>query len=171
MPERLIPYINFVTDRPVLIVLAVCLIVALGFLFGRSGGRWLKHIQPKPLLTGNEAEFLRRLQRALPGHHVFPQVSFGAFITDDGSLSRNARWSVRARFDRKIADFVVCDRNLKVLALIELDDRTHIASADRQRDALTKAAGYQTFRFQSKRKPSEQEIATLFQHARAWSNN
>jgi hypothetical protein len=40
----------------------------------------------KPLLTANEAEFFHRLQRALPGFHVFPQMSFAAFLTDDGQL-------------------------------------------------------------------------------------
>jgi very-short-patch-repair endonuclease len=48
------------------------------------------------------------------------------------------------------------------VALIELDDRTHKASADRQRDAITKAAGYQMFRFKSNQKPSLTEIAALF---------
>jgi Protein of unknown function (DUF2726) len=135
----------------------------------RSGGDWLSHVQRKSLLTANETEFLHRLQRALPSFQVFTQVSFGALLTDDGKLSHKARWSVRARFDRKIADFVICERgSLKVLALIELDDRTHNATADRQRDAITKAAGYQTFRFQSKQKPSETEIAALFQHVQAW---
>ena len=41
------------------------------------------------------------------------------------------------------------------------------AEADRRRDAITKAAGYQTFRFQSKQKPSEAEIAALFHPAPA----
>jgi hypothetical protein len=130
---------------------------------------WHSRIRPKPLLTPNETEFFHRLQRALNGYHVFPQVAFGALLTDDGQLRSQARWSVRAKFDRKIADFVICERgSLKIVALIELDDRTHSASADRQRDAITKAAGYQTFRFQSKQKPSEAEIAALFQHAQAW---
>jgi very-short-patch-repair endonuclease len=53
--------------------------------------------------------------------------------------------------------------------LLPLDDRSHNAQADRQRDALTKAGGYQTLRFQSKKKPSEAEIAALFRHARAWA--
>jgi very-short-patch-repair endonuclease len=113
-------------------------------------------------------EFYQRLKRALPALHVFPQVSFAAFLTDDGRLSGKGRWSVRAKFDRKIADFVICDFDFKVLALVELDDRTHSAHADRQRDAITKAAGYQTIRFQSRNKPSEAEIAAL-QHAQAWS--
>jgi len=49
---------------------------------------------------------------------VFPQVSFAAFLTDDGQLSRNATWNLRAKFDRKIADFVICERGtLKVVAV------------------------------------------------------
>ncbi len=98
-----------------------------------------------------------------------PQVSFAAFLTDDGTLSRKTQWAVRAKFDRKIADFVICDRDtLRVVALVELDDRMHNAQADRQRDALTNAAGYKTIRYQSRQKPTVAEIAALFQHARAW---
>ena len=36
---------------------------------------------------------------------------------------------------------------LKIVALIELDDSTHVASADRQRDAMTKVAGFQVGSF------------------------
>jgi hypothetical protein len=121
------------------------------------------------LLTANETKFFHRLQRALPSYQVFPQVAFGALLTDDGKLSHSGRWAVRGKFDRKIADFVICERgSLTIVALVELDDSTHVASADRQRDAMTKAAGYQTLRFQSRQKPSEKEIAALFRHAQAW---
>lgn len=51
---------------------------------------------------------------------------------------------------------------LGVLSLIELDDRTHDAHSDRHCDTLTKAAGYQTLRFQSKSQPSVAELADLF---------
>ena len=38
---------------------------------------------------------------------------------------------------------MICDRRtLTVVALVELDDRTHSAGADWQRDAITRAAGY-----------------------------
>jgi hypothetical protein len=143
------------------IVAFVLLIILAAFLKGSKP--WLARIQRKPLMTDNEKAFFGRLQRALPGHLVFPQVSFAAFLTDDGELARQKRWAVRARFDRKIADFVVCARGtLEIIALVELDDRTHSATADRQRDEITKAVGYQTIRFQSKQKPSEAEIAALF---------
>jgi hypothetical protein len=151
-------------------IAAVLLVAAPAvFLLLRSRKPWLSRLRRKPLLTANEAEFFHRLQRALPGFHVFPQVSFAAFLTHDGQLSRNATWNLRAKFDRKIADFVICERGtLRVVAVVELDDRTHDARADRQRDAITRAAGYQTIRYQSRQKPSESEIAALFQHSRAW---
>lgn len=153
------------------LIAGIALLIAAALLL-RNRKPWLSRIKRKSLLTVNEAEFFRRLQRALPAFAVFPQVSFAALLTDDGRLTAKARWSVRARFDRKIADFVICDRHtLQVVAIVELDDRTHSASADRQRDAITRAAGYQTIRFQSKQKPTEAEIAGLFQHARAWVNN
>lgn len=152
---------------------AVALLLAAPAVFLISRGRkpWLSGLRRKPLLTANEAEFFYRLQRALPGLHVFPQVAFAALLTHSGQCSRNPQWAVRAKFDRKIADFVICERGtLNVVALVELDDRMHDAKADRQRDAITKAAGYQTIRYQSRLKPSETEIAALFQHARAWVN-
>lgn len=167
----MLPVFTFLADRLAAIAFALAALIAAAFLFRRRSKSWLSHIHKKPLLTANEGEFFRRLKRALPAYEVFPQVSFAAILTDDGRLSANARWSVRAKFDRKICDFVICDRRtLDVVALVELDDRTHTASADRQRDAIAKAAGYQTIRFQSKQKPSEAEIAALLQHARAWAS-
>jgi hypothetical protein len=157
-------------DQLIFTAVALIAVIAFAILF-RVRKPWLSRLRSKALLTANEAEFFRRLQRALPGFHVFPQVSFAAFLTDDGQLSRNATWNLRAKFDRKIADFVICERStLRVVAVVELDDRTHDARADRQRDAITRAAGYQTIRYQSRQKPSESEIAALFQHSRAWVN-
>jgi very-short-patch-repair endonuclease len=154
----------------IFVAVAVLLLLAVVAALLRGRSPWLAHIQRKPLMTANEKDFFARLQRALPGHLVFPQVSFAAFLTDDGKLSSQKRWAVRARFDRKIADFVVCDRNtLEIVAIVELDDRTHSSAADRKRDELTKAAGYQTIRFQSKQKPTEAEIAALFKHSEALS--
>jgi hypothetical protein len=153
----------------ILPAVAMLLAATAVFLFLRHRRPGIARLRRKPLLTANEVEFFHRLQRALPGFHVFPQVSFAAFLTDDGTLSRKAQWAIRATFDRKIADFVICDRQtLKVVAIVELDDRTHSAQADRQRDAITKVVGYHTIRYQSRQKPSQAEIEALFQHAQAW---
>jgi hypothetical protein len=146
-----------------LIALGALLVLTVATVSLRGGKPWLQRIQRRPLMTENEKCFFRTLQRALPGYHVFPQVSFAALLTDNGGRKRMA---VRARFDRKIADFVVCDRETcDIVALVELDDRTHSAAKDRYRDELTKAAGYKTIRFQSKKKPTESEIAELFKRS------
>ena len=75
---------------------------------------WRPRIIAKPLMTPNEVEFFHRLREALPGMQVFPQVAFGALMTDDRKLSGQARWRFRASFDRKIADYVICNKFMHV---------------------------------------------------------
>lgn len=157
-------YAHFAGSQPYatgLIVLVLSLLlVALLFKKLRP---WQSYLRGQPLLTPNEREFFHRLTRALPKHHVFPQVAFSALISVDGQLSERQQFAIRRRFGWKYADFVICQPyTLDILLLIELDDRTHDAGSDRQRDAITKAAGYQTLRFQSQHKPSVAELADLF---------
>lgn len=97
----------------------------------------------KALMTVQETAMYNRLRQSLPQHHVFTQVSFGALITAKSRATRNF-------FDRKIADFVICDSTLKVVATIELDDSSHKnkAISDGQRDALLTGAGYRVIRYQ-----------------------
>lgn len=116
----------------------------------------------RPILTDNEREFFYRLCNALPPYHVFPQVSANALLkVNDGTPKQ--KYVTRNRFSQKHVDYVVCEREtLRVIALIELDDRTHRAEKDNARDAMFKMAGYVTHRFQSRRKPTEAEIAMLF---------
>jgi Protein of unknown function (DUF2726) len=59
--------------------------------------------------------------------------------------------AARNRFAQKIVDFVVVTRETaEVVAIIELDDRTHSAAKDARRDAMTASAGYRTIRINSK---------------------
>lgn len=121
-----------------------------------SGGNKSKIIA-KPILTENETEFFYRLQRALPDYHIFPQVALGAIL--DASGNGNARMATRGYFSQKIADYVVCEKNtMKILAIVELDDKTHNHKKDARRDKMLDSAGYRTIRYYSKRKPSEAEI-------------
>lgn len=93
-------------------------------------------------LTKNEAAMYHRLVQALPGKVIFAQVSFGALLTARSRAARN-------RFDRKVADFVVCDKALQVLAVIELDDSSHKGREfkDAARDKLLLEAGYRVIRY------------------------
>jgi hypothetical protein len=144
------------------ILAASAILLILWLLFGRRKS-WLAHVRSKPILTPNELEFFHRLARALPRYYIFPQVSLGAIIDADASLTPKQRWIIRSHFDRKIADFIICEpRTLKVVAIIELDDRTHDPKRDRERDAITRAAGIRTLRYLSSEKPSVAEIARTF---------
>lgn len=96
-------------------------------------------------LTAREQAMYNRLVQTLPDLVVLPQVSFGALLT---ARTRAAR----STFSRKIADFVVCDRAFKVVAVIELGEskknRTGASQRDSERDALLTEAGYRVLRYQ-----------------------
>jgi len=122
----------------------------------------------RPLATANEVGFFHLLCRALPDHVIFAQTAMGALIAtrDDGNGPPSR--GLRNTFDRKIVDFCIARRDtLEVLALVELDDRSHSANRDAKRDAITVAAGYRTLRCSSRSKPDAQQIRVAFATALA----
>jgi very-short-patch-repair endonuclease len=94
-------------------------------------------------LTAREQAMYNRLVQTLPDLVVLPQVSFGALLT---ARTRAAR----STFSRRIADFVVCDRSFKVVAVVELGDKNQKDKArrDPDRDAMLIEAGYRVLRYQ-----------------------
>lgn len=115
-------------------------------------------VRARPLLTDNEIEFHHRLSAAVPECTVLAQVSMGALIEPDVKGGTGHWLSIRGRFAQKVVDYVVVDEALRVLALVELDDATHDAARDAERDSITAQAGYVTLRYASRAKP---DIATL----------
>ena len=98
----------------------------------------------RPPLTAREQAMYNRLVQTLPDLVVLPQVSFGALLT---ARTRAARSS----FSRKIADFVVCDRAFKVVAVVAFGgDKSNKGKSQRDldRDALLVEAGYRVLRYQ-----------------------
>ena len=96
----------------------------------------------KPVMTAREQQMYHLLQTALPECTVLAQVAFSALVTAKGRENRN-------RFDRKVADFVLCSQQLHVIAVIELDDSSHAGREreDKERDAMLRLAGYDTLRY------------------------
>lgn len=119
---------------------------------------------PKRLLTKNEEEFFQRLRRALPDFYIFPQVAFRAIVRPTAKYDTKAHTRQLAKIGSKHCDFLICDEQLNVLAIIELDDRTHVSDRDAVRDALTACAGYTTIRYESRIRPSVAEIQDDFAH-------
>ncbi|MDB5797712.1 MAG: hypothetical protein JWP36_1614 [Paucimonas sp.] len=120
-----------------------------------TSGRRDAQFKAKPLLTPNELEFLGRLESAVPEYRFCPQVAMGALI--DPAVSRKdgkAYFRLRGMFAQKIVDFVMQDRKTgAVVAIIELDDRTHDDQRDAKRDSMLSSAGYRIVRWTSKAKP------------------
>lgn len=118
----------------------------------------------KAVLTPNETEFYGRLRKSLPQYEVLPQVAMGAILDVALPEGHPDYWAIRQLFSQKICDFLVCERgSLRLLAVVELDDRTHNAAKDAHRDALLAQAGIRTIRWDSRRKPTREKIAETFQ--------
>lgn len=145
---------------PLVIVVAVIAAVAIVVLAIKGKGGKNRRYKAKPILTDNEREFFTRLVNALPQYRVLPQVSFGALLVP--AVSGKDYNATRATFSQKIADFVVCDAAMQVIAIVELDDRTHNADKDAKRDAMLEDAGYVVVRFQSRHKPDAAKIRKVF---------
>ena len=97
---------------------------------------------PRPVITPFERKMFTRLKSAFPQHHILSQVAFSALITHD-------QYKVRNLFNRKVTDFVILNAQFKVIAIIELDDPSHIGKEkeDQQRDAMLEEAGYIVYRY------------------------
>lgn len=110
----------------------------------------------RSLLTGNEIEFFRRLRRALPQEYIFPQVALSALIAPRSRSEKQLR-DFR-RISQKRVDYAIYTSDLQLVAIVELDDRTHNRAADAERDAFVASAGIRTLRFESRNKPTVEQI-------------
>ena len=130
---------------PFIALLAIAaLILFFAMLATRQTGKSRRplRLQSKPVMTAREQQMYHLLQTALPECTVLAQVAFSALVTAKG-------WANRNRFDRKVADFVLCSQQLNVIAVIELDDRSHAGREreDKERDDMLRLAGYVTLRY------------------------
>jgi hypothetical protein len=111
----------------------------------------------RKFMTDNEEEFFGRLVVALPDHYIFPQVAMSALLETASSNSKTAH-ADRLRIAQQRVDYVVCTKRCEVVAVVELDDRTHTQSKDALRDARLEQAGIRTVRFQARNKPKVDAI-------------
>ena len=150
-----------------LVLIALCvLVIAIALEIAK---RWLGTSAPanfykaKPLLSANEKEFYNRLSEALPDYRILTQVALGALLLPNVRSNSSAYYRARGSFSQKIADFVICNREMFVVAVVELDDRTHNADRDAKRDRMLEQAGYKVIRWESKRKPTPEQIRQQIQ--------
>lgn len=138
-----------------LIALAAALLVA-QLKLAKGSGRTGTYRRRK-FMTDNEEEFFGRLVVALPDHYIFPQVALSALLEPASGNGKTA-YADRLRVAQQRVDYVVCNKRCEVVAVVELDDRTHTQSKDALRDARLEQAGIRTVRFQARHKPKVEAI-------------
>ena len=123
----------------------------------------LVYRQVKPLSAAEQTLYWR-LREALPECIVLSQVTFSRFMKPDtGGLAPLAVYrALQNRIAQKTLDFLVCLPDFTVVAAVELDDASHRADADRQRDELLNAAGITVIRVTVDDIPSAQRIREAF---------
>ena len=129
-------------------VLAAAIIIILVIVIKTTGTSYSPYTR-KRLMTRPETVMYAKITEALRGspYDLHAQVSMGAIIDVKKGVDRRKRLGLRNRFDRKIIDYVISNRNGYAVLLIELDDSSHILSKDMDRDRLTASAGYKTLRY------------------------
>ena len=116
----------------------------------------------KPLSMPEQVLYFR-LVKALPQHIVLAQVQLSRIL---GVRTGNNFGQWHNRINRMSVDYVICGKDLSVVAVIELDDASHQKAlrkvADAKKDRALRSANVPIYRFQAKQPPDDQVILALF---------
>ncbi|MEM8515071.1 hypothetical protein RCH14_004431 [Massilia sp. MP_M2] len=107
----------------------------------------------RKLVSDNESEFFGRLVVALPEFYIFPQVAMSALLEPSSGIAKKAHSDFRKIAQQRV-DYVIANKQMEVVAVVELDDITHSRAKDQLRDSRLEQAKIRTVRFQSKNKPN-----------------
>jgi very-short-patch-repair endonuclease len=140
---------------PLILLVLAAVVFALKLALARMGGARFK--LKSPLLSRPEQELYLKLADALPEHIILAQVAFSQLIRVEGGTDRE-NFSKRLTARQKVADFVVCDHQFQVIAVVECDDKSHDGEKDRKRDEIVKEAGAPTIRWKATKLPGREEI-------------
>lgn len=153
---------DYIVVGIIVVVIAIAALVALTG-SGRSNSL---PVTKKALMTKRERAVLPFIEANFPGCRIHSQVAMAALIKLQSGVEKKKRMAIRNRFDRKIIDFVVEQKQTgDVIALIELDDRTHNAQKDAARDAITATAGYKTIRIPAGTKLNAADVGEILSAA------
>ena len=149
-----------------LLAIVVAVVVVLAFLKAKAQGRVGDEVWPfyakKPLSQPEQVLYFRLIQ-ALPEHIVIAQVQLSRLL---GVKKGNNYQAWFNRINRMSADFVVCNKDSSIVAVIELDDATHQRedrqAADAKKDKALASAGVRIVRWQAKSIPDIAAIQTTF---------
>lgn len=149
----------------ILIIAVAYLVVANKKGFGGFGQAKFV-LKSRSILTDREQGCYWRLVHTLgPEYVVFCQVAYSQILKTQGGTNKQ-RFGLNSTMKQKVADFLICDKALNMLAIIELDDSSHRnkAQADKKRDDIVRSAGLLVYRFPAV--PNQDLIQKIAQHIR-----
>ncbi len=149
-----------------LFIVIVVVIAILLFLKSKSlgtlGGTEVWPFYAKKPLSQPEQVLYFRLVEALPDHIILAQVQLSRFL---GVKKGHNYQSWSNRINRMSADFVICNKDSSIIAVIELDDSTHNKAsrqeADAKKNRALEAAGIKLIRWHVKSIPEVSAIKSL----------
>src|SRR5881394_2166137 len=105
-------------------------------------GAWNAYEACESLLTEGELSFFRVLDQALAGEYrLFAKVRLADVVRPVQGPSRSGRQAAFNRISAKHVDFVLCDpASMRVVGVIELDDKSHRGLERGLRDTIVDAA-------------------------------
>jgi hypothetical protein len=151
----------------ILLFVLVAIVVAVAAALMRRSKATPIGAEPWPLfskkaLSNVEQMLYQRLIRAYPNQVVLAQVALPAFLGVKKGENYRAWYN---RFNRLYADFVICERDFRVVAVIELDDRSHDhlrrQDADSRKAAALGSAGIPLHRVNVNPLPDEVDLLKL----------
>lgn len=149
-----------------LLVVVVAVVVFLAFLKAKGQGGIGDQAWPfyaKRPLSQPEQVLYFRLVQALPEHIILAQVQLSRLL---GVKKGNNYQAWFNRINRMSADFVVCNKDSSIVAVIELDDATHQKedrqTADAKKDKALASANVRVIRWQAKAIPDVANIQSTF---------
>ncbi len=143
-------------------IVVVAIIAMLAILKAKFQGGGADEVWPfyskKPLSQPEQVLYFRLVQ-ALPAHIILAQVQLSRLL---GVKKGNNYQAWFNRINRMSVDFVVCNKDSSIVAVIELDDATHQKedrkTADAKKDKALASADIRIVRWQAKTIP---DIATI----------
>jgi hypothetical protein len=154
------------------LILAVVLVVAVALVVRRAqgGDRREWPFYAKKTLSVPEQVLYHRLVKSLPECIILAQVQASRIL---GVKKGHNFHHWNNRINRLSLDYVVCTKDSRVIAAIELDDSSHEGQrrreADRRKEKALRAAGVPLYRWSVKALPDEAAIRAAL-NPRAQSN-
>jgi hypothetical protein len=130
---------EFIIAHPIVVIVVV---VFIGLMLFLSISQNLNPYQVvDALMTKAEFNFYRQLVHAIPANtFLFTKVRIADVIDVKPGIKGNARINHFRKIAAKHLDFVLVDSQMKILAAIELNDKSHERKDRKERDALVRSA-------------------------------